>query len=261
MDSDHESDQGLTLTAQAGLIFQRYLHEYGPARQAFMGFPMTAHANGALNPKAMFRNKVRPETYQNAGMVCTPLNLFDIAPNGDGAAAVLLTRPELLPPISNRPLVRLSGSSQVTDNLALHDRDDPLDFRAARLSVERACRMAGVSPADVDFFELYDSYSIYAALSLEAAGFAARGEGWRLAEKGKISLQGELPIATMGGLKARGNPGGATGVYQAVEAALQLRGEAGANQIPGARRGLIQSLSGPASAAAAHVMERIEIPR
>ena len=107
----------------------------------------------------------------------------------------------------------------------------------------------------MDLFELYDAYSIYAALSLEAAGFAPAGQGWQLAQDGQISLGGSLPISTLGGLKARGNPGGATGVYQAVEAVLQLRGEAGANQVPHAHRAMVQCLGGPASSAATHILE------
>jgi len=151
--------------------------------------------------------------------------------------------------------VRITGSCLVTDRLAIHDRSDPLAFEAARRSVERACRQAGILPADADFFELFDSYSIYAALALEAAGFAKRGEGWKLAQDGRLNREGEMPIATFGGLKARGNPGGATGVYQAVEATLQLRGQAGANQVMGAQRALIQCLAGPASSAVAHILE------
>ena len=151
--------------------------------------------------------------------------------------------------------MRITGSSLVTDRLAIHDRLDPLAFDAARKSVERACRQAGILPGDVDLFELGDSYSIYVALALEAAGFAKRGESWRLALDGKLNRDGILPIATFGGLKARGNPGGATGIYQAVEATLQLRAQAGANQVPGARRALIQCLAGPASSAVAHVLE------
>ena len=109
-------------------------------------------------------------------------------------------------------------------------------------------------PQDVDLFELYDAFSIYAALTLEAAGFAGRGEGWKLAQDGEISLTGSLPVATMGGLKARGNPGGATGVYQAVEAALQLRGEAGARQVDGASTALVQCLGSFGSTAVTHVL-------
>ena len=156
-------------------------------------------------------------------------------------------------------MVRISGSSSVSDSLALHDRQDPLTFQAARQSAERALRQAGILPADIDFFELFDAYSIFAALSLEAAGFAVRGAGWQLARDGKINLDGSLPISTFGGLKARGNPGGATGVYQAVEAVLQLRGQAGANQVPDAERALVQSLGGPASSAVTHVLERTDL--
>jgi acetyl-CoA C-acetyltransferase len=158
--------------------------------------------------------------------------------------------------------VRIAGSSLVTDTLALHDRPDPLTFNAARLSVERACQKALISPLQVDLFELHDSYSIYAALSLEAAGFAELGMGWKLAQNGEtppvVSLQGTLPISTFGGLKARGYPGGASGVYQVVEAMMQLRGQAGKLQVPNARRALVQSLGGPASTAATHVLEVLE---
>jgi acetyl-CoA C-acetyltransferase len=255
IDNDYEAVQGLTPTAQAALLMRRYIYEFNAPREAFAGFAVTAHANGASNPNAMFRKAISPEAYHRAGMVSEPLNMFDVAPYADGAAALILTRAELLPPNYPHPLVRISGSSIVTDTLALHDRPDPLAFKAAQLSVERACRQAGLLPTDVDLFELYDAYSIYAALSLEAAGFAVRGQGWQLAEQGEISLQGKLPVSTFGGLKARGNPGGATGVYQAVEASLQLRGQAGKNQAPGARRALLQCLGGPASTAATHVLE------
>jgi acetyl-CoA C-acetyltransferase len=264
-DSDYEAVQGLTPTAQAALLMRRYLHEFDAPREAFAGFAMIAHANGEGNPNAMYRKAIRLEAYLRAGVVSDPLNMFDVAPTADGAAAVVLTRPELLPPGFPHPLVRIAGSSQITERLALHDRPDPLVFHAARLSIERACSRARITPVQVDLFELYDAYTIYTALTLEAAGFAERGRGWQLAvdsaagsgdaHPAPLSLHGSLPIATFGGLKARGNPGGATGVYQAVEAALQLRGQAGVNQVPGARRALIQCLGGPGASAAAHVLE------
>jgi acetyl-CoA C-acetyltransferase len=119
-------------------------------------------------------------------------------------------------------------------------------------------RQAGILPSDIDFFELFDAYSIYAALSLEAAGFAERGQGWQLAQDGAINLDGSLPVSTFGGLKARGNPGGATGIYQVVEAVTQLRGKAGDNRVKDARRAMVQCLGGPAATAATHVLERIE---
>ena len=256
-DSDFEAIHGLTPTSQAAMLMRRYMHEFDVPREAFAGFPVIAHANGVSNPNAMFRRAIKAEFYNRAGIVSEPLNMFDVAPNADGGAALILTRAELLPPAFPQPLVRISGSSMTTDTLAMHDRPDPMDFRAARLSVERACRQAGIVPSDVNLFELYDSFSIYTALSIEAAGFADRGKGWELAQNDHLSLSGTLPIATFGGLKARGNPGGATGVYQVVEAVMQLRGQAGENQVTGAQRALVQSLGGPASSVATHVLESL----
>lgn len=254
-DSDYEAIQGLTQTAQAAMIMRRYIFEFDVPRSAFAAFPLTAHANAVGNPNAMFQKAIRPEIYERAGMVSEPLNMFDIAPNADGAAAIILTRQDLLPPGFSHPLVQITGSSLVTDTLALHDRPDPLVFHAARLSVERACQQARITPLQVDEFELHDVYSIYALLSLEAAGYADRGEGWRLAQDSCIGMEGTLPVSSMGGLKARGNPGGATGVYQAVEATLQLRGQAHDNQIANVQRAMVQCLGGPAATAVTHILE------
>ncbi|MBN2499794.1 MAG: thiolase domain-containing protein [Anaerolineales bacterium] len=257
-DADYEAEQGMTATSQAALLMRRYMHEYGVSRDAFAGFPVTSHANGVANPNAMFRQAIKAETYAKVGPVSDPMNMFDIAPNADGAAAILLTRRELLPEKFPHPLIAITASSVATDTLALHDRPNPLLFSAARLSVERALKQADLSIEDLDFFELFDAFSIYSALSLEAAGFAGQGEGWKLAENGAISLQGKLPITTFGGLKARGNPGGATGVYQVVEAALQLRGQAGDNQVAEAKTALVQSMGGPAATVATHILQLIE---
>ena len=256
MDSDYESIHGMTAAAQAALLMRRYFHEYNVPADGLAGFPLLAHANGAKNPNAMFRRAIKKEIYDRAGMVSEPLNIFDAAPNADGAAALLLTRREILPPNFSHPLVALDASAAATDAFALHDREDILAFDAARRSVERALSEAGISREEINIFEYHDAFSIYAALSLEAAEFAARGQGWRMALDGDLALDGSLPCATMGGLKARGYPGGATGVYQAVEAALQLRGEAGENQVEGASAALIQSLGGPATTAVTHVLTR-----
>ena len=254
-DSDFESVQGLTATAQAALIMKRYMHEYDVPADGFAGFALTAHANGAGNPNAMFQKVIKAETYARAGMVSEPLNMFDAAPPADGAAALVLTRRDLLPSNFGHPLVKIAGSATSSDTLALHDRKDMLYFEAIHNSTGRAIKQAGITLDQINLFEYHDVFSIYAALSLEAAGFAIRGQGWKLAAEGAITLNGRIPCATMGGLKARGFPGGATGVYQAVEAATQLQGQAEANQIPNASYALIQSLGGPASTAVTHVLE------
>lgn len=256
LDADYESAQGLTPLSLAGLLFHRYLHDYAPDRKAFAGFPEVAHANGETNVNAMFQQGMREGVYKKAAEAAEVLNLFDVAPYADGAAAVILTRQDQLPDGWDRPLVRVIGSSLVTDTLSIHDRPLPLVWDAARLSIERACRGAGIMPKDVDFFEYHDATSLHAVLSLEAAGFASQGQGWMLGNPDVIGLDGQIPVATFGGLKARGHPLGATGLYQAVEAAMQLRGEAGKNQVAGAKVGLIQSLGGMASTAVAHVLSR-----
>ncbi len=254
-DFDYEAVSGTTINAQAALLMQRYLHEYNAPHKAFADFAMLAQSNASGNPNAYFRKGLTREAYDSAEPVCDPLTMFDIAPIADGAAALLLTRSDLLPNGFPHPFIKVTGSSVCTDALSLHDRPDPLAFDAARKSIQDACRMAGILPKDADFFELTDSYSVYAALSLEAAGFASRGSGWKLAQEGKCSLSGSLPISTLGGCKGRGNPFGATGAYQILEAVLQLRGDAGTNQVKKHRRALVQSLGGQAATAITHILE------
>jgi acetyl-CoA C-acetyltransferase len=257
LDSDYEAAEGLTPISQAALLMQRYMYENQVPRKALAAFPMIAHANAVNNPNAMYRKAIIPETYLKAGMIADPLNLFDVASYADGAAAVLLTRADLLPPGLPQPLVRIAGASLIVDRLAVHDREDALFFSAAAISAEKAMGQAGISLEDVDFFEYADITTLHAILSLEAIGVAPRGEGWKLGNDGMLALNGRLPVATLGGFKARGHPIGASGVYQAVEAVIQLRGQAGAAQVEGARIGMIQCLGGPASTAVTHIFQRV----
>jgi acetyl-CoA C-acetyltransferase len=279
-DSDFEAVQGITAAAQAALLMKRYMHEHNVPSDGFAGFALTAHANGVNNPCAMFRKAIKPETYAKAEMVSDPINMFDMAPNADGAAALVLTRPDMLPLNFHNSLMKISGSAASSDTLALHDRKDMLFFDTAHLSAGKAMKQAGVLLDDIDLFEYHDVFSIFAALQLEAVGFAIRGRGWKLAADGLIELKPRsgptgtavrrdgvredvdftrhIPCATMGGMKARGFAGGAAGVYQAVEATIQLRGLAGANQIPNAKTALIQSLGGPASTAVSHILQKLD---
>ena len=128
-------------------------------------------------------------------------------------------------------------------------------WQAVTDSADGAYRQAGVGPADIDAFELHDAFTIVSALSLEACGFAEPGDGVRMAANGAIRREGDVPIATLGGLKGRGHPIGASGVYQAVEAVHQLRGTAGEAQIPDARTVMIQSVGGSGSVAVTHIFQ------
>lgn len=253
LDADYEAVHGQTLAGAAALMMRRYLHEYGVGVDGFAGFSVNAHANGALNPMAMFRNQLRADRFASGPAVATPVTLFDMAPTGDGAAALVLTTRERAMDMVPQP-VRVAGSALATDTIGLHDRRDLLWLEASARSAEAALAQAGLAPEDVDLFELHDSFTILAALSLEAAGFAPRGEGWKLARDGDITRTGRIPISTMGGLKARGHAVGATGAYQIVEVVQQLRGQAGDCQIAGARVGMAQSLAMTGATAATHVL-------
>jgi acetyl-CoA C-acetyltransferase len=254
-DSEYEAAQGATPVALAALLMRRYMQEYGVALAEFAGFSVNAHANGSKNANAMYRNLIKADRFASAPIVAEPVNLFDMAPEGDGAAAVILTTADRATNGRNTP-IRILGSGVGTDALALHDRPDMLFLTAANLSAGRAFEQAGVVPADVNVMELHDSTTILSTLALEASGFAERGKGWQLAAEGALTPTGRLPISTFGGLKARGNPFGATGVYQAVEMVLQLRGEAGANQVADARLGLIQNIGGLGATAVTHILAR-----
>ena len=231
------------------MLMQRYLMENKPPREAFGVFPVHAHANAVGNPNAMYRRAITLETYIKSPLTADPLNLYDIAPVVDGAAAILLTRAELLPNDFAHKLVRVTGSSNSIDALAVHDRLNPLIFGAAYRSVSEALGMTGMQVGDIDLFELDDSYSIYAILALEATGLAKKGEGWRAAQ------EMTKPMLSMGGMKGRGRPLGAAGIYQLAEAALQLRGEAGECQVTGVRSALVQNLGGAAATAITHILQ------
>jgi acetyl-CoA C-acetyltransferase len=152
------------------------------------------------------------------------------------------------------PRISIVASASATDTIAVHDRRDPLWLTAAEISARKAYAQAGLSPSEIDFFELHDAFSIMSALSLEACGFAERGRAPRLGLEGELSPTGRIPIATRGGLKARGHPVGATGVYQIVEAVQQLRGAAGPTQVPGARIGMTQNIGGSGAAVITHIL-------
>ena len=253
MDSDFEATEGLTPAGQAGMLMSRYMESCRAPRESFASLPLLAHANAVHNPNALYRKAVSLDTYSNAPMLAFPLNLFDAAPYADGAAAVLLVNEDLA---RSKNLVRVAASNVVIDALALHDRPDPLAFSAVTLSVQKALAQAGTDWDAIDLFELWDAYSIFGTLTIEACGLAARGEGWRWLQDNDLSPKGKLPLLTMGGNKARGFPLAAAGVYQAAEAVLQLRGNAGANQVQGARTALIQAFGGPASTVITHILKK-----
>lgn len=253
-DADWEAGQGLSFVALNALIMQRYMHEYKWNKEHFAAFSINAHANGVHNPYARFREAITEKTYMRATMVADPINIMDASGIGDGAAAAILVPLEYVHRQTGRPRIRVLGSGSATDTLAVHSRSRPLWLTAAQKSSQAALEQAHMSPEDVDIFEAHDAFSIMAALSLEANGFADPGQAPRLANDGEITPTGRIPIATRGGLKARGHPVGATGMYQIVEVVQQLRGEAFGTQVENARVGMAQNIGGSGSNIVTHIL-------
>ncbi len=252
-DEEYEAIHGLSLVALNALLMRRYMHQFDVGRRDFAHFSVNAHRNAAHNPHAMFRQPITVEQFEKCRLVADPIGLLDSAGAGDGAATIVLCSEEAAGARADSS-VEIIGSALATDAVALHDRANPLWLGAAHDSAQRAYQQAGVGPDQIDVFELHDESAILAALSLEACGFASEGQGVRLAMQGEIALEGSIPICTMGGLKGRGYPVGAAGVYQIVELVQQLRGEAGANQVD-ARLGMAQCIGGTGATAVTHILK------
>ena len=256
-DAEYEALHGVSFVGLNALIMQRYMYEHNVPIDAFAGFSINAHRNGVHNPNAMFQRPITLADYAKAPVIATPINIMDSSPVCDGAAAVVLVptaRAHEFTTGHHRGAVQILAGASANDTLAVHDRRDPLFLEAAYISSQKAYSQAGVYPEDLDLFELHDAFSIMSALSLEANGFAPRGEGWRLAQDEEIGLNGRIPISTMGGLKSRGHPVGATGIYQIVELVQQLTGEAGANQVRNARLGMAQNIGGSGATIVTHIL-------
>ena len=256
-DADWEAICGLSFVGLNALIMRRYMHEYGWQHADFAPFSINAHNNALHNPNARLHIALTPEKYLGAQMVASPINLMDASAIGDGAAAVLIAPAERLPTQNGASPILVVGSAAATDTLAVHDRKDALWLSAAETSVKRAYAQAGLGPKDIDVFELHDAFSIMSALSLEACGFAERGQGPRLGLDEEIHPHGRIPITTRGGLKARGHPVGATGVYQIVEVVEQLRGTATGTQVEGAKIGMAQNIGGSGATIITHILKTI----
>jgi acetyl-CoA C-acetyltransferase len=253
LDAEREVPDGATLVGQNAHLMQLYLERHRPPEDALALFAVNAHRNACHNPQAMFRKPgITATDVLNSRLIRAPIRLYDCAPICEGAAAVVLVPEEEARAYATQP-VSILASSVATDRFRIGDRPEPLHLAAAQRSAERAFRQAGVGPADVSFFEVHDAFTIMTCLLLEAAGFAAAGEGWRLASEGSIALDGDLPLTTMGGLKARGHPIGATALYQVCDIVLQLTGRAGENQLPDPRLALMQSVGGVAATVITHL--------
>lgn len=208
-----------------------------------------------MNPIAQYQMEINIEDVDRSSMVADPLHVLDCSPISDGAAAVVLAPTEMAAKLADTP-VRIAGCAQASDTLALHDRRDLTTLDATVAAGRAAFTQAGIEPRQVDVAEVHDCFTIAEILAIEDLGFVEKGQGGRAAEEGMTALGGELPINTSGGLKACGHPVGATGIKQAYEIALQLRGEAGKRQVDEAEIGLAHNVGGSGGTALVHIFTR-----
>jgi len=254
-DVEYESFFGATFPALNAMCAQAHMERYGTTREQLALVAVKNHANGALNPLAQFRKPVTVDAVVNSAPVADPLRMMDCAPISDGAAAAVLCPLDMARRLSKKPVVRISGVGAATDTIALHDRPDITWYQAVADATARALAAAGRKLSDVNVAELHDAFTINELLIMEAIGLVPRGQSGRAVADGMTALNGKLPVNPSGGLKAKGHPVGATGVSQIQELVLQLRGEAGARQVKGARIALAQNMGGVAASCFTHLLE------
>ncbi len=241
---------GVTLPSLAAMFTRLYMEKYGVTERHLAMVAVKNQNNALRNEFAHLQQEISiegildsPEAMTNNPYVSEPLRFFDCCPVSDGGACLILVSEEVARKI-DRPLVRLAGVGQATDTHAVHEREEPTDLLAVRRAAAMAFERAGLAPADVDVAELHDAFTILEIVESEECGFFKKGEGHLALERGETQLGGKLPINVSGGLKGRGHPVGATGVAQAHEIVLQLRGEAGERQVDGARTGFTCNFGG-----------------
>ena len=255
-DQEQEVYQGVTFPGLYAMIARAHMHTRGTTEEDMHWVSVKNHRHGALNPKAQFRREVSLHDVASSSLVAAPLRLLHCSPVSDGAAAVLLVPLERAREFTDKP-VRIRGSGMASSSLTLAERADPAVLDAVRASGERAYRMAGITPRDVQLAEVHDCFSIAEICVLEALDLTAGVSAAEAARTGYSALGGERPINTSGGLKSKGHPVGATGVAQVIEIFEQLRGEAGARQVQGASLGVTQNMGGSGASSVVHVLERV----
>jgi len=254
-DQEWEAYYGLTFPSLYAMIARRHMFEFGTTREQMAKVAVKNHHNGSLNPIAQFQNEITVQDVINSTMVADPLTLLDCSPITDGAAALILCKEELAKKYTDNP-VYIIGTGQASDTLALHDRRFLTTLDATVKAAQQAYKQAGITVKDVDLAEVHDCFTIAEIVATEDLGFCKKGDGGKLLDEGVTEIGGKIPVNTSGGLKAVGHPVGATGVKQAVEIVMQLRGKAGKRQVKDAKIGLTHNVGGSGATAVVHIFSR-----
>ena len=255
-DMEWEIAPGLTFPSLNALIERRYIHEFGVPAQDLSIFSIYSHKHAINNPKAFFQKEINLETILSSRIIADPLRLYDCSPVSDGSAAVMLVSDNIKKEYSSIPSAELIASRFATDSISLQDRKDLCELYASKLASQQAFRDAKITWKQIKDFEIHDAFTIMSALSLESFGIIEKGKAINLAKEGQIAIDGDIPVNTFGGLKARGHPVGATGVYQVMENYLQLTGQAGKNQVPDLEYALAQNIGGSGATISVNISKR-----
>jgi acetyl-CoA C-acetyltransferase len=255
-DCGGEIRAGSTFPSLFAMIARRHMHDFGTRREHLAAVAVKNHANGALNPDAHLRKVITLEQALAGKPVADPLNLYDCSLISDGAAAVIVTAADRARDFSDKP-VGVLGIAQASDYLALDQKPDITTFPAVKAASRKAYKMAGVQPADIEFGELHDCFTIAEIIALEDLGFVPRGQGGPCSAAGYTARGGAKPMNTSGGLKAKGHPVGATGVAQICDLVQQIRSEAGERQLARHSLGLAENLGGSGASCVVTILGEI----
>ncbi len=253
-DFEWEAFHGATFPGIYAMMARAHMKKYGTTRNQLSHVAVKNHANGKLNPNAQYRQNITVDFVNNAAMVAEPLTLFDCSPITDGAAAIIMCPLDMAKKICKKPIITLKGSGHATGPIALHDKD-LTSIESTVIAAQKAYKMAGVGPKNINIAEVHDCFTIAEIMATEALGFFEKGDGGKAAERGDTALHGKMPINTSGGLKSKGHPVGATGVAQVVEVVTQLRGDAGDRQAKNPKVALTQNMGGSGGSSLVHIWE------
>jgi acetyl-CoA acetyltransferase len=247
-----ESPYGLPMAiGHYALIASRHMHEFGTTPEQLASVAVAARQWAALNPKAWSREPLTVEDVLSSRLISEPFHQLDCCLRTDGGGAVVLTRADRARDAA-KPAVRVLGAGESHTQWHISQMRD-LTVTCSREAGRDAFRRAGITAADVDFFEPYDNFTSSVILQLEDLGFCEKGEGGAFVADGHLGPGGSLPSMTTGGGLSYCHPG-ALGILLLIEAVRQLRGEAGERQVHGAELGAVSGIGGISHSAAATVV-------
>ncbi len=248
----HDALWGNTLVGNYALAARRHMHEFGTTPEQLAAVAVTMRQHAAHNPMAQKRDPITVDDVVSSRLVADPLHKLDCCVISDGGAACVVTTAERAADLKKAPVHILGGAHASTHQMNMSAMAD-LTVTAAAQCGPVAFARAGVTPADVDVAQLYDSFTITVVLTVEDLGFCAKGDGGPFVDDGGLSVGGRLPTNTDGGGLSACHPG-MRGMFLIVEAVRQLRGEAGATQVEGARLAVAHGTGGMLSASATLVL-------